>query len=854
MTLPPKPIHSRRQVWLAIKNNGYDVIPLKSGKDSPFRHWPSIPNEPADIATWNGRAAAIRTYGTELFIIDNDTTAPAARAAVMAVIGEKYPAFLDQCLHRHSGAVKIALIGRTTRTSHRLLRTRSWYPSQADLPAEGDDEETLARKKAVKNMTEFFTGNLRKYLGVWGMHSPGREYGYDGDRTILNTRLDALPIFPAEDIEALRDALDEAYEHLGFFPASLVRPDSIKERVLYDLEPEQVFELSDGVTKLTLAQLDEELRKGRNIREEGYARIWDKTSGSPDRVKVNLSREGLSLWDTRTEVRHRFRDEVLRRGGFDEAKIAARLTELGVMPPPETGQQVPPASCPPDQNEDKNAHNGRDDQSRNEEPEPDGATGAPPRPTRDDPIRKFVQWLIATHAYCAPTGTVVELYEPSDACHITMEAFTQAYMDWSVLNHPLKGIPKLQYATKMWSHQPERHRIRGVRMHPGAAFPLFCEEGHTYKNTYRPPRHSGDGDLAVWWAFITHLLPDPIEREWFLDWLAHKFQHPEIPSVAVIMVAVDEEGRPVYGAGRGMLKDILSRLFGWSYVRPIDFDVFNGRSAQGVYTDWAAYALIVFVSESRDNAEAGRWTERRAVYERIKEVVDPRPVLRTFTSKGRPAFQGVAYASYLIASNNGDALQIPAGDRRISALRNGPSMTESMAQALDAWMNAPGNIAALARMLAGRDLSKFDAYSPLHTATKATMQELALSEMDEWFIEVRKRLGPDALFTSEHLLAAAKRDIGPETGVIGFQITIKRRLRAEAMQAPSHFANLRTARSTVEREHKILCWRGYQGPVVGNSVAARELVNLSRAILLEDKEAGDTAALMARLGIHSVDQ
>jgi len=42
--------------------------------------------------------------------------------------------------------------------------------------------------------------------------------------------------------------------------------------------------------------------------------------------------------------------------------------------------------------------------------------------------------------------------------------------------------------------------------------------------------------------------------------------------------------------------------------------------------------------------------------------------------------------------------------------------------------------------------------------------------------------------------------------------------------------------------------------VVGNSVAARELVNLSRAILLEDKEAGDTAALMARLGIHSVDQ
>jgi len=860
-SLKPKAIHARRQVWLDIKANGYDVIPLKSGKDSPFRNWPSIPNEPADIATWNGRAAAIRTYGTELFIVDNDTTAPAARAAVMAVIGEKYPAFLDQCLHRHSGAVKIALIGRTTRTSHRLLRTRSWYPSQADLPAEGDDEETLARKKSLKNMTEFFTGNLRKYLGVWGMHSPGREYGYDGERTILNTRLDALPIFPAEDIEALRDALDEAYQRLGFFPASTARPDSIKERVLYDLEPEQVFELSDGVTELTLAQLDEELRKGRNIREEGYARIWDRTSGSPDRVKVNLSREGLSLWDSHTEVRHRFRDEVLRRGGYDEAKIAARLTELGVMPPPETGQQVPPASCPPDQNEDKNAHNGQDDQIRNEKPEPaaapqaepDGATGAPPRPTRDDPIRKFVQWLIATHAYCAPTGTVVELYEPSDACHITMEAFTQSYMDWSVLDYPKKGAPKLQYATKMWSHQPERHRIRGVRMHPGAAFPLFCEEGHTYKNTYRPPRHEGEGDLAIWWAFITHLIPDATEREWFLDWLAHKLQHPEIPSVAVIMVAVNKSGQPVYGTGRGMLRDILMRLFGRRYVKPIDFDVFTGRSAQGVYTDWAAYALIVFVSESRDSVDAGRWADRRAVYERIKEVVDPRPVTRTFTSKGRPAFEGTAHASYLIGSNNSDALQIPAEDRRITALRNGVPLPAQEAQALDAWMNVPGNIAALFRALSSRNLSEFDAYAPLHTETKAVMQELALSELDEWVINVRKRLGPNALFTGEFLMVAACGDLGMDISEL--RIRLRRRLRSETKQVPALVLSPRMPRrSAGGPQDKILCWRDYEGPIVGNIATARALVEHSRATLLDETPPSpDTSALLARLGMTSAD-
>jgi hypothetical protein len=531
------------------------------------------------------------------------------------------------------------------------------------------------------------------------------------------------------------------------------------------------------------------------------------------------------------------------------------------MPPPETGQQVPPASCPPDQNEDKNAHNGQDDQIRNEKPEPaaapqaepDGATGAPPRPTRDDPIRKFVQWLIATHAYCAPTGTVVELYEPSDACHITMEAFTQSYMDWSVLDYPKKGAPKLQYATKMWSHQPERHRIRGVRMHPGAAFPLFCEEGHTYKNTYRPPRHEGEGDLAIWWAFITHLIPDATEREWFLDWLAHKLQHPEIPSVAVIMVAVNKSGQPVYGTGRGMLRDILMRLFGRRYVKPIDFDVFTGRSAQGVYTDWAAYALIVFVSESRDSVDAGRWADRRAVYERIKEVVDPRPVTRTFTSKGRPAFEGTAHASYLIGSNNSDALQIPAEDRRITALRNGVPLPAQEAQALDAWMNVPGNIAALFRLLSARNLSEFDAYAPLHTETKTTMQELALSELDEWVINVRKRLGPNALFTGEFLMVAACGDLGMDIGEL--RIRLRRRLRAETKQVPALVLNPRMARrSAGGPQDKILCWRDYGGPIVGNIATARALVEHSRATLLDETPPSpDTSALLARLGMTTAD-
>ena len=200
-----------------------------------------------------------------------------------------------------------------------------------------------------------------------------------------------------------------------------------------------------------------------------------------------------------------------------------------------------------------------------------------------------------------------------------------------------------------------------------------------------------------------------------------------------MMVAAGPEG-PVYGCGRGMLRDILARLLGMPYVRPIDFDIFSGTSAQAVYTDWAAYAILVTVSEAKDTPDAGRWAARRATYQRIKELVDPRAVERHFLVKKLQAFIALAFASILIFSNNVDALQIPEADRRIAALADGVRMPPEMAKALQAWMDQPGNIAELARWLEARDIGEFDAYTPLRTVTKTTMQELARSDLDDAFI------------------------------------------------------------------------------------------------------------------------
>jgi hypothetical protein len=271
---------------------------------------------------------------------------------------------------------------------------------------------------------------------------------------------------------------------------------------------------------------------------------------------------------------------------------------------------------------------------------------------------------------------------------------------------------------------------------------------------------------------MEHLLPEAAERDWFQNWLAHKLRHPGIPGVAVIMVAANMQG-PVYGAGRGMLRDVLARLFGAQYVRTIDFDVFSGKSAQGVYTDWAAYSLLVTVSEAKDTAESGRWADRRAVYERLKEIVDPRPVERMFTSKGLPSFVARAVASYLIFSNNFDAVQLPPDDRRATVLRNGVQLPPAAAAELEAWMGVPGNIAELARHLMARDLRAFNAYAPMMTEAKARMQELARSDLDVAFERVQRALGPTALFTGEMVRQAVLGELDHVTETIEAQIRQK---------------------------------------------------------------------------------
>ena len=154
-------------------------------------------------------------------------------------------------------------------------------------------------------------------------------------------------------------------------------------------------------------------------------------------------------------------------------------------------------------------------------------------------------------------------------------------------------------------------------------------------------------------------------------------------------------------------------------------------------------------------------------------------------------------------------------------------------------MGEPGNIAELARALAARDLSSFNAYEPLHTATKTTMQELAREEFDDWFLDIRHRLGPDALFTGEQIRQAVELEAGSDHGH-ALRDRVAKRVRAHAEGVPT-LDRPRMPANMLGQRPKILRWRGYSGPVIDSLEVARALVERSDTLLFGGDGARDAS-------------
>lgn len=353
----------------------------------------------------------------------------------------------------------------------------------------------------------------------------------------------------------------------------------------------------------------------------------------------------------------------------------------------------------------------------------------PPRASFD----AKVDWLLTTHGYCATTGQVVQLFEVSEACQIKVKSFTERFASWHRIKEGPRGGEKLQRATDAWMMHPARFNISDVRMRPDRPFPLFEEDGQLFKNSYCTPEHPTEGGEAdSFLRFLERLIPDVAERNWLLQWMAHKRRWPHVTGCAVVFVAFDPaSGKGVYGTGRNTLFNIAADLYGRRYVTAQSYSIIDGSSSQSAYSDWMHNHILATCSESQNSATGHRASERRSVYSRLRELVEPSEEHRRFQRKGLPSFVAPSFCTFWLATNHYDAIAMEEDDRRFAVLSNGRAMTEAEAVEIQRWRRDPVNIGALARMLDDVDLTGFQIRKPLHTAAKDDMVDSGVSEVEE---------------------------------------------------------------------------------------------------------------------------
>lgn len=670
---------STTQLRLQLLRNGYSPIPNRD-KRTFMKGWPKLEITEDEIRKWGRRNKRDTATGLRvehgLAVIDIDVNLPDVAEAVSKAIEDACPEAYGGGLIRFGKGVKQAWFVRTTELFSRIT-THRWRVKGA-----GGDADT--------HSVEIFGGASPRQFGAFGPHTitdDGTvlvEYQWDGDSP-ADVPTVGLPELTKKQFFAIADAAERALEAAGLEKVTRSVAGESEATRVYDLVPEMEFDCDDGVRR----SLDDLRSHVAGVDHVRCSASWLEGPEAKrlDRCIVSLDRSGgVCVWESSSGVTH---CELARKPVDYVAEMDRAREKLKALEAAE----------------------------RN-------------RLSHRDGVMVTAAKLVETYALCPeqPQRIVVPIWTGDMGAGMPMTSFRTMMMPYGEERIGPRGGQVFVNPVDIWAKDNERLTVAGLRMRPDKPRPTYEEKGATWINTYDPPAHDcAGGDASVGFEFFEQLLPDERERTWFLRWLAFKVRFPAMPGPAVVMVARKQ------GTGRGTLAQLLKRVFGVQYVATLPFHIFAGKSYQSQYNDWAAEALVAVVNESSE-VGGGAYAAKHNTYEHLKETVEPRMEERLIVCKGDRSFMALSFTSYIIATNNPDALPIPPEDRRFAVLSNGEPREPEFWERVNAWMDYPANVAAFVEALRTLDLGDYSPMAaPIRTDAKEAMTELGRSDLDRAF-------------------------------------------------------------------------------------------------------------------------
>jgi hypothetical protein len=686
--------------------NGYTPLP-NVGKACYLEGWPSVVVDAAALAQWKRRHSRWQDTGIRiengLCVLDLDINHEVADDIADRL--EKEEPDLARALLRFGKGYKRAWFFRVDEPFSRIT-TRRWLAPDADLDRDG------------AHAVEAFGGASSRQFGAIGAHTRKPDgsveiaYEWADGLSPVEVPLADLPEIIKARLFLLVDLVEQLLAEAGFTPVQRSQKGEIAPAKTYDLTDDMTFDCNDGLTR-SLAELQQAAG------EPGLrcSAAWiEKGASNPERCLIGRTHNGtVTVWESASGITHMPAGSAEAEGAKvrqDRRELLQRLAE------------------------------------KVEQLKTQRAT----RPNAEDSAAQVAAKLLQSYAWC-PTRQmqVVPFWSTSIEAGMTLTNFRTTMLPYAEIEiGPRLGEKKINPAD-LWVSSPMRVNIAGLQLRPDMPRPLFEIDGVKWVNTYDPEvfddKLAAQGDAQGGIDFLAQLLPDPDERAWFTQWLAHKYRFPHVPGPAVVMVARQ------HGTGRGTLAELLKALFGSRYVGTIGFDHFAGRTYQSQYTEWQADNLIVVVNESSTADQGGSvYRSKHDTYERLKEIVDPRAQDRQIVAKGIRAFVARVCASYVICTNNPDALPLPPEDRRFWVGSNGEPREPEFWDRVNAWMAMPANVAAFARWLADLDLAGFDPYAvPPMTEGKQAMMSLASSDTDRAYELAVEQLPGDLILPEQVL-------------------------------------------------------------------------------------------------------
>ena len=294
----------------------------------------------------------------------------------------------------------------------------------------------------------------------------------------------------------------------------------------------------------------------------------------------------------------------------------------------------------------------------------------------------------------------------------TKKSYEKEPYDVKFAHHFPKSTPPSTYFKNHPNKQMAEEEVYRPDLHIKDPF-VKGADGLYYLNSYiapliEPIKPKKIGDIKPFLDLVEHIIPEEVEREYFLDWLAYIVKNPwkKIKTIPLIYT-------PEQRMGKGSIFDTMTDILGETNAIPTD--------VKGILDKGVTFAekQLVLVDECKSS---GDWGERRNLKNDLKKIGTE---TRIQQRKLFVDYQTIETQTCVIVfTNEPDALQMEKEDERFFVVKNeSKRKPQKFYQDYHKWRQDKGS-SYVFYYLKTRDISKFDPMAPPpKTKAKEEMQQ-----------------------------------------------------------------------------------------------------------------------------------